>query len=265
MMRLCSIASGSSGNCVYVGTENTHLLVDAGISGRRIENGLKEFHTAPDQLSGVFVTHEHSDHIQGLGVLSRRYHLPIYGTKETLDSLTKAPGIGKIDESLFCPVVPDQPLEVGDIRVNPFSIPHDAANPVCYTFESGGHKLGMATDLGTYDGYIIEKLSGSEILYLEANHDVNMLMAGAYPYALKQRILGRRGHLSNDSCAGLICELLHEGLQSIALAHLSRENNYAELAYETVRCEVEGHVCGMACPAICVAGRDVPTGIAALA
>lgn len=265
MMRLCSIASGSSGNCIYAGTENTHILVDAGISGRRIENGLKEFGTAPEELSGVFITHEHVDHIQGLGVLSRRYHLPIYGTRETLLTLSKAPGLGKIDESLFRPVVPDQPLEIGDIRVNPFSISHDAANPVCYTFESGGHKLGMATDLGTYDGYIVERLSGSEILYLEANHDVNMLMAGAYPYALKQRILGARGHLSNDSCANLICELLHDGLRSIVLAHLSKENNYAELAYETVRCEVEGHTCGRACPRICVASRDVPTGIAALA
>lgn len=264
MVRLCSIASGSSGNCVYAGTDETHLLVDAGVSGKRIESGLRSLSVEPDMLSGIFVTHEHVDHIQGIGILARRYHVPIYATAETLRAMTRAGGIGKVDEALFRPIKPDEPLEVGDIRVNPFAISHDAANPVCYTFEACGHKIGMATDLGTYDGYLIERLSGCEILYLEANHDVNMLMVGAYPYALKQRIIGAKGHLSNENSAKLICELLHDKLKNVFLAHLSKENNYAELAYETVRYEVEGHLCGKAGPAICVAKRDMPTEAACL-
>lgn len=264
MMKLCSIASGSSGNCVYAGTADTHILVDAGVSGKRIEAGLRDLCVEPDMLSGVFVTHEHVDHIQGLGILARRYQVPIYATAETLRAMMKSGGIGRVDEKQLHPIKPDEPLEVGDIRVNPFSISHDAANPVCYTLESGGHKIGLATDLGTYDGYLIERLSGSEILYLEANHDVNMLMVGAYPYALKQRILGSKGHLSNENSARLICELLHGGLKNVFLAHLSKENNYAELAYETVRYEVEGRLCGSAGPAICVAKRDMPTEAACI-
>ena len=264
MVKLCSIASGSSGNCIYAGCDSTHLLVDAGISGKRIEQGLKSIAVTPSDLSGIFVTHEHVDHIQGLGVLARRYHLPIYATYETLCAVMSSSGVGKIDKALLHPIKPDEPLEVGDIRVNPFSISHDAANPVCYTFEAEGHKIGMATDLGTYDSYILEKLSGSEILYLEANHDVNMLMVGSYPYALKQRILGAKGHLSNENSARLVCELLHDGLKNVILAHLSKENNYAELAYETVRCEVDAHTVRGHAPAICVANRDVPTEAAVL-
>ncbi|MBE5960999.1 MAG: MBL fold metallo-hydrolase [Lachnospiraceae bacterium] len=259
-MRLCSIASGSSGNCIYVGSEQTHLLVDCGISGKRIENGLAQIEVPADTLKGVLITHEHKDHIQGLGVLARRYGVPVYGTVETINAILKNGGVGRIDESLLRYVVPDQPLVIGDITVNPFSMSHDACNPVCYTFEREGKKIGMATDLGTYDDYIVSKLSGSKVLYLEANHDVNMLMVGGYPYYLKQRIVGDKGHLSNERSAELICKLLHEDLKNIILAHLSKENNYAELAYETVRVEVENHLKGCSYkPEIVVANRDIPS------
>jgi phosphoribosyl 1,2-cyclic phosphodiesterase len=150
--------------------------------------------------------------------------------------------IGRIAEELLHYVVPDKSFQINDITVEPFSTSHDASNPVCYTFQSDGHKVGMATDLGKYDDYIISKLSGSEILLLEANHDINMLMVGGYPYYLKQRILGDRGHLSNDYSAKLLCKLLHDKLKHITLAHLSKENNYEELAYETVRVELNQHM-----------------------
>lgn len=237
-MKLCSIASGSSGNCTFIGSKSTKLLVDAGISGKKIENGLNSIEVSPQDIQGVLITHEHSDHIQGLGVLARRYHTPIYGTAETINAILKMGNVGRIPQELIHYVVPDQAFQINDITVEPFATSHDAANPVCYTFHADGHKIGMATDLGKYDDYIIEKLSGAEILLLEANHDVNMLMVGAYPYYLKQRILGDRGHLSNENSARLICRLFHKKLKYITLAHLSKENNYEELAYETVRLEL---------------------------
>lgn len=241
-MNLCSISSGSSGNCTFVGSKNTKLLIDAGISGKKIENGLNSIDVHPEDIEGILVTHEHADHIMGLGVLARRYNTPIYGTAETINAILRMKNIGRIAEELLHYVVPDEPFQINDITVEPFSTSHDASNPVCYTFQSDGHKVGMATDLGKYDDYIISKLSGSEILLLEANHDINMLMVGGYPYYLKQRILGDRGHLSNDYSAKLLCKLLHDKLKHITLAHLSKENNYEELAYETVRVELNQYM-----------------------
>lgn len=238
-MKLCSIASGSSGNCIYVGNENTNLLVDAGISGKRITQGLSSIDVNPEKLDGVLVTHEHSDHVSGVGVLARKYHVPIYATVETIHSILKIKNIGRIPEELFHIVEPDVPFLLNDIEVNPFSISHDASNPVCYTFCGDNHKVAVATDLGKYDDYIIQHLMGTEALLLEANHDINMLQVGAYPYVLKRRILGDRGHLSNDNTGRLIGKLLHDKLKYIMLGHLSKENNYPELAYETVKYELE--------------------------
>lgn len=261
-MKLCAIASGSSGNCTFVGSEHTSILVDAGVSGKRIENGLCNIEVKPDELQGILVTHEHMDHIQGLGVLARRHHVPIYGTAETINSILRMKNIGKIPEELLHYVRPDEAFLINDITVEPFSTSHDASNPVCYTLSAGGHKVGMATDLGKFDDYIISKLTGSDILLLEANHDENMLMVGAYPYYLKQRIVGERGHLSNEHSAKLISRLFHEGLKFITLAHLSKENNYEELAYETVRMELnkvmdDRHSELM----LSVARRDIPSEV----
>ncbi len=257
-MDLCSIASGSSGNCTFVGSKNTKLLVDAGVSGKRIENGLNCLEVSPEDIQGILITHEHADHIQSLGVLARRYHIPIYGTAETINSILKMNSIGRISEELLHYVVPDEAFQINDITVEPFSTSHDASNPVCYTFQADGHKIGMATDLGKYDDYIISKLTGSEILLLEANHDVNMLMVGGYPYYLKQRILGDRGHLSNENSARLICRLFHDKLKYITLAHLSKENNYEELAYETVKVELNQFMSDRSSESILsVAKRDV--------
>lgn len=237
-MKLCSIVSGSSGNCIYVASNNTNLLVDVGASAKRIENGLNEIDVLADTLQGILITHEHSDHISGLGVMSRRYNIPIYGTYETIMAIQKIKSLGDIPAELFNYVKPDEKFTINDITIDPFATSHDASNPVCYTLEAEGHKVGVATDLGKYDNYIISKLDNSDILLLEANHDINMLMVGKYPYYLKQRILGDRGHLSNDSCAELISKLVTKKIKRIFLAHLSKENNYEELAYETVCCEL---------------------------
>lgn len=261
-MRVWAIASGSSGNCVYVGNGDTHLLVDAGISGKRIEQALNSIGMGADRLSGILITHEHSDHIQGIGVLARRYGIPIFGTAETLCGMLKGKtSIGRIPEGLFHEVKPGEPLWFGELAVQPHSISHDAANPVCYTFEAEGKKAALVTDLGMYDEHILEAVKGAEILYLESNHDVNMLLVGAYPYYLKQRILGERGHLSNDSAAKLICEVLHPKLRHVILAHLSKENNLPELAYETVRIELQAAAArrGLPMPDLFVAERDIPS------
>lgn len=255
-MKLCSIASGSSGNCIFVGSSGTNLLVDAGISAKRIENGLNELDIKPDTLQGILVTHEHSDHISGLGILTRKYHLPIYATYETACAIKKIASLGDIPEELFNYVEPNQTFMINDIMIEPFSTSHDASNPVCYTMQSEGQKIGIATDLGKYDDYIVSMLEGAELLYVEANHDVNMLMVGKYPYYLKQRILGDRGHLSNDTSADLLSRLLHPGLKHIVLAHLSKENNYEELAYETVCCELMGRDSAFTADMVCVAHRD---------
>ena len=258
-MKLCSIASGSSGNCVYVGNNNTNLLVDAGISAKRIENGLSDIDILPDTIQGILITHEHSDHISGLGILARKYHIPIYATYETALALQNIKSLGKVDKELYHYIQPNEAFFVNDIKIEPFSTSHDASNPVCYTIQSEGQKIGIATDLGKYDDYIRLKLEESELLFIEANHDVNMLMVGKYPYYLKQRILGDRGHLSNDLSADLISKLIHPKLQTIILAHLSKENNYEELAYETVCCELISRSCDFSAKNVSVAHRDQPS------
>lgn len=237
-MNLCSIASSSSGNCIYIGNEQTSLLVDVGISKKRVEAGLKQIDINPSSLNGILITHEHSDHISGLGVLLRRYQIPVYATEETICAIFQTKSIGTIPKQLFHIIYPDKEFIIQDMVIQPFSISHDANNPVCYTFVSGGHKVGIATDLGKYDDYIISNLINSEILFLEANHDIHMLEVGAYPYMLKRRILGEKGHLSNDNTGKLICHLLHDNLKYIFLEHLSKENNYPDLAYETVHYEL---------------------------
>ena len=203
-MELTSIASSSEGNAIFVGTEDTKLLVDCGISAKRIEAGLKELDLTVPEFSGILITHEYKN-------------------------------LGKVDRSLFQSIEADHPFWIGDIKIEASRVWHDAADPVCYSFWSNGSKASIATDLGDYDEYLVEKIYGSDILFVEANHDVNMLQVGRYPYYLKRRILGRNGHLSNERCAQLIQDTATEGTRKVYLGHLSKENNYEKLAYETVK------------------------------
>ncbi len=261
-MRFCSIASGSSGNCIYIGNGITHILVDAGVSGKRIEEGLNSIGVNPAELSGILITHEHSDHIQGAGVLVRKYGIPLYATAETFCAMKKGKSsVGKIEDALYRQILPETVCTIGELQVTPFSVSHDAANPVAYVLEADGKKIGMATDLGTYTEKTLDYLKDSAILYVESNHDVNMLMVGNYPYYLKQRILGEQGHLSNEAAAELLCRLYHEKLEYVLLAHLSKENNYPDLAYETVRAELLQLTGEERLPKLSVAPRDIPSGI----
>ena len=237
-MRLCSIASGSSGNCVYVGSNQTHLIIDTGISGKRIEAGLNEVGLKTGEVNGILITHEHSDHICGLGVVARKHGIPIYATKGTIEAILKTKTLGDIDKELFHEIEPDADFGIGDVTVSPVVISHDAAQPTAYIVRQNGKSFGVITDLGKYDQYMIERLQRLDVLLLEANHDIHMLQVGNYPYYLKQRILGDRGHLSNELSGQLLGQVLHDHFKTVLLGHLSKENNYEKLAYETVRLEI---------------------------
>ena len=221
-MRITSIASGSSGNCIYVGSDTTHLLVDVGISGKRVLEGIDQLDLSINDIDGILITHEHSDHIAGLGVISRKYGIPIYATSKTKEAILGMRNLGKIDEDLFTEVKADNKLTIKDIVVNPMKISHDAADPVAYRFQHGSSRVSVCTDLGTYTDYTVESLKNMDVLFIEANHDVNMLEVGPYPYYLKQRILGERGHLSNESAGNLLSRILNDNLKAIFLGHLSK-------------------------------------------
>ena len=237
-MRLCSIASRSSGNCIYVGSDNTHLLVDTGISKKKIDAGLKELDIKGEELDGILITHEHSDHIQGLGVFSRKYEVPIYATPGTIEGIENYAPLGRMPEGLLHPIHTDESFILGDITIDPFRISHDAKEPSGYRMNCCGKSVAVATDLGIYDEYTVSKLKSLDAVLLEANHDIHMLEVGSYPYYLKRRVMGDKGHLSNELSGRLLCDILHDNLKHILLGHLSKENNYAKLAYETVKLEV---------------------------
>lgn len=237
-MRLCSIASGSSGNCIYAGSDKTHVLIDTGISKKRVEAGLNKLDINPKELSGILITHEHVDHIQGLGVFSRKYEIPIYATPGTLQGIQAYKYLGDMPEGLYHEVKADETFTIGDMDIKPFRISHDANEPTGYRLEHEGRSLAVATDLGVYDDYTVSNLKELDAVLLEANHDIKMLEVGPYPYPLKQRVMGNRGHLSNELSGRLLCDILHKDLKHIVLGHLSKENNFPELAYETVKMEV---------------------------
>lgn len=237
-MKLISIASGSSGNCIAISSESTLILIDTGISKKRIEEGLNQNDLTLQDVSGILITHEHSDHIGGLGVVSRKYNIPIYSTAGTLAGIMNTSSLGRIENTLFNEIYPDSQFSIGDLDIMPFRISHDANEPVAYRVYNGNSSVAVATDMGTYDDYIVDSLEGVNALLLEANHDIRMLQTGSYPYYLKQRILGNRGHLSNELSGQLLSSILHNGLKHVYLGHLSKENNYEKLAYEAVRMEI---------------------------
>ncbi len=237
-MNLCSFASGSSGNCTFVGTDEVSVLIDAGISTKRVIEALRKIDRKPEELDAILITHEHADHIQGLRVLTRKFELPIYCTQGTMEKLLTGSRIDHAFASLFHPIRSDQVFSIGDLEVLPFHVSHDAADPVAYRLSGGGKSVAVTTDLGYYDDDTIAHLRNLNAVLLESNHDINMLQVGSYPYYLKQRILGLKGHLSNDSAGRLLGEILNDNMQAVLLGHMSRENNYEALALETVLAEI---------------------------
>lgn len=230
MSKFCSLVSGSSGNALYLEHKNTKILIDCGISCARICAALKEIGVQPSEIDGVVITHEHSDHVSGIRVFTNKFGITAFASEGTL---------GNIDCYRGEKVGVGECFEIGDILVKPFNIPHDAAEPFGYSFVLDGKKVSVATDMGKIDIDVAENIKGSEFVFLEANHDVNMLLEGPYPYYLKERIRGREGHLSNDQCASLAVSLARTGTNRIILGHLSNTNNTPEIAKNTVKSALE--------------------------
>ncbi|MFZ7102877.1 MAG: MBL fold metallo-hydrolase [Peptococcaceae bacterium] len=231
-MKICSLASGSSGNCYYIGTGETNILIDAGISGKRIVAGLENLGVRGTELDGIFVTHEHSDHIQSLGVLARKFNTPLYATGGTWKGMTGK--LGKVEADLCQTLHSKGSLEIGDINLEWFATSHDANEPVGYLVENENKFVGLATDTGILNKEMINALVNIDMLILEANHDEEMLFNGRYPQYLKKRIGSSLGHLSNVSAGQALVELAGERTKAVFLAHLSQENNRPGLALKTI-------------------------------
>lgn len=225
-----SLVSGSSANCSLISDGKTHILIDCGLSCKKLEEALCAVSLTPAEISAIFITHEHSDHVRGLGATARKYKMPVYATLKTHEALNS----GILPDVRY--LRPDDGFEVGTVGVTPFSIPHDAVDPVGYNFFFGEKKLSYATDIGCMNDYVMSHLKGSLAVLLESNHDYAMLQNGRYPMALKRRIAGEFGHLSNTDAAKTALELVRGGTRHIMLGHLSNENNTPNTAYlETAR------------------------------
>jgi len=228
-MYFCPLYSGSSGNALFCQYGGTRLLIDAGKSGKTIEDALNLIGADIRSLSGVLITHEHSDHISGAGVMARKYHIPLYATRETWWAMKDK--IGKIPPDMMREIEADRDFWLGDIGVSPFPIPHDAADPVGFRLYGGNLSVSTATDLGVFSPEVYERVAGSTMVLLESNHDPDMLKANPrYSAALKARILGDHGHLSNEACSLALLRLINAGTTEVILGHLSGENNTPLLA-----------------------------------
>lgn len=224
-MRFCVLASGSRGNAVWVEDHDSAVLIDAGLSGRELERRMAAVSLSRRKLKAILVSHEHRDHISGVGILARRFNLPVFINEPTLSACEKS--LGRIKPAFF---TTGQDFELGPFQIHPFSVSHDAADPVGFTFGTNQSKLGLATDLGIATTLVRTHLSGCHAVILESNHDPEMLMNGPYPHELKRRVSSRHGHLSNVDAAALLDLLIHDGLARIVLAHLSETNNRPDLA-----------------------------------
>jgi phosphoribosyl 1,2-cyclic phosphodiesterase len=229
-LSVCVLASGSKGNAIHVSDGETTLLFDAGLSGIEIERRLRERNMAARAIQAIIVSHEHTDHIKGVGVLSRRYGIPVYINQGTQAAAVCELGVIKHTESFCC----GRDFSINHLTIHPFSTSHDARDPAGFTIQSNGIKIGLATDLGIATQMVKEHLKGSALLVLEANHDLEMLEKGPYPWPVKQRIRSRLGHLSNKESRDLLMEIRHSGLGHVVLGHLSETNNTPEKALREI-------------------------------
>jgi phosphoribosyl 1,2-cyclic phosphodiesterase len=234
-LRVCVLGSGSKGNCTYIESPEARLLIDAGLSAREIERRLRQIGRGPETLDGVLISHEHSDHIQGVGALARRHKLPVYANAATWWKAQHIVGVVEDRREFWT----GTPLWLKDLGIDPFSLPHDADDPVAFRISWHRRSLAIVTDLGYPSQLVRERIKGCHLLVLEANHDDAMLKAGPYPWPLKQRIGGKSGHLSNLQSSQLLRDVLHDELEQVVLAHLSETNNLPDLARLTAQ-EVVG-------------------------
>jgi len=229
-MQICILASGSRGNSIYISSGDTSVLVDAGLSGVEIERRMTSRDLSIKDIDGIIVSHEHSDHIQGVGVLARRHNLPVYISPKTLNAAKTQLGNIQHINNFSC----GTEFTIKDLNIRPFSISHDACDPAGFTIGSNGHKVGIATDIGIATAMVRQHLKNCCCLILEANHDVPMLEEGPYPWSVKQRVKGRNGHLSNESSRELLLDVMHDKMTYLILAHLSETNNLPDKALRVV-------------------------------
>lgn len=238
MYGFCPLASGSKGNSIFFGSKNTKILIDAGISGKATKQKLEELQINIDQIDAILISHDHSDHIAGLKVLAMNHHIPILANGETAKGICQLLG-GCPHFKIF---ETGERFEFGDLMIHPFSIQHDTVDPVAFTIQVDGLKIGICTDLGYPTTLVRNHLKGCDYLYLEANHEPAMVHACSRPMVYKQRVLSRNGHLSNEACASLLAEVMHDGLKHVHLAHLSQECNSPMHALTAVRKKI-GRLC----------------------
>lgn len=252
-----TLFSGSSGNCTYIRSADAEFLMDAGVSARAIAKALHEIGSSLDRISAIFVTHEHVDHTRGLEVISKKHHIPTHMTEPSARALITDTHASLLGDLYLHPL--SFSVRFGCTTIRSFAVPHDSAAAVGYTVEysdgSSTEKLGIATDMGHIDNDILSSLTGADAVIIEANHDIEMLLSGPYPYPLKRRILSERGHLSNEASAELARLLAERGTKNFLLAHLSKENNYPPTAEAAVRASLSAFD-GIT---LAVAGRDTPT------
>ncbi len=249
-LKISVLSSGSGGNSLYIETPTHRILIDAGLSAKKLGERMAVLGRSPGDLDAVFLTHEHSDHVGGVGPLLRKHNLTLHSTAGTLRKIQKK--AGRIPR--FRAIRADEPVQIGDLCVEPYRTPHDAEEPVAFVVRHGELKLGHATDLGSATAAVREKLKHADVLLLEANHDVGLLQQGPYPWSLKQRILSDVGHLSNQDSGELLAAVAHRGLKKVVLMHMSETNNRPEMAHAAAQQALGSH------PAeIVFAQQDAPT------
>lgn len=233
MARFCSLFSSSSGNCTYIGSPHGGILIDVGVSAKKTADALKDIGVDPCSITGIFITHDHADHVNGVRVFAERHGVKVYASQGTLEGLEE---MGVITPKIKTEVIPYSGTESAGIFVRPFRTPHDTAESTGYTVVThDGKRLAVATDIGKMTDTVMDAVHGCDLILLESNHDIGMLRNGPYPFFLKQRILSDKGHLSNESCAAAAVKLMESGTTRFVLGHLSKENNVPALAYETTR------------------------------
>jgi len=230
-LEMCILASGSSGNSIYIASNNTRVLIDAGLSAKQVAVRLEQIGVAPESINGICVSHEHGDHVAGIRVLQKRHRIPVYANAGTLNGIRRQPKSHEIAAKVF---QTGAAFEIGDIAIEPFSVPHDAYEPVGFRLQAGGTRIGVVTDLGMGTALIREKLRGCQAIIVESNHDEDLLREAPRPWPLKQRIRSRQGHLSNIDAARLITDSATDALEHVFLAHLSSDCNTPDTAMRTV-------------------------------
>lgn len=258
MFNFCSLYSGSTGNCLLVQTNKTKILIDAGVSQKKINDALASFNVELSNIDAILVTHEHTDHVLNLGSISKKYNIPVYCNEKTLNAMpTQKAKIADENKKIF---TSNKSFKVNELEIFPFSIPHDAADPCGFNIHYDNKKISIATDIGHMDNELISNLKDSSFILLEANYDPDILKYSKYPFQLKQRILSQVGHLSNETAGKTISELCINGtLKKALLGHLSKENNFPELALKTVYDELEAKNIYKENIPIDIANRDYPS------